>query len=80
MPSRELSRRNVGRAMKESAESLHRMQEGQAPDKRGADPGQAERELARALDRVAERMGAQGDADARGSPRAWRAREKRATG
>ncbi len=64
--ARELSRRNVGRGMKESAESLRSdAKEGQAPDKRGAEPGQAERELARSLDRVAERMGAQGDADGR---------------
>jgi hypothetical protein len=64
--ARELSRRNVGRGMKESAEALRSdAREGRAPDKRGAEPGQAERELARSLDRVAERMGAQGDADGR---------------
>jgi hypothetical protein len=64
--ARELSRRNVGRGLKESAEALRSdARQGQAPDKRGAEPGQAERELARSLDRVAERMGAQGDADGR---------------
>ncbi|MGH9329589.1 MAG: hypothetical protein ACRD09_04035, partial [Vicinamibacterales bacterium] len=64
--ARELARRNVGRGLKESAEALRSdAKEGQTPDRRGAEPGQAERDLARSLDRVAERMGAQGDADAR---------------
>lgn len=63
---RELARRNVGRGLKESAEALRSdAKAGQPPDRRGPEPGQAERELARSLDRVAERMGAQGDADAR---------------
>jgi hypothetical protein len=64
--ARELARRNVGRGLKESADALRSdAKDGQAPDKRGAEPGQAERDLARSLDRVAERMGAQGDADGR---------------
>lgn len=64
--ARELARRNVRRGLQESAESLRSdAKQGQAPDRRGAEPGQAERDLARSLDRVAERMGAQGDADAR---------------
>jgi hypothetical protein len=64
--ARELARRNVGRGLKESAEALRSdAKQGQAPDRRGAEPGQAERDLARSLDRVAERMGAQGDADGR---------------
>jgi hypothetical protein len=64
--ARELSRRNVARGLKESAEGLRAdAKQGQAPERRGAEPGQAERDLARSLDRVAERMGAQGDADGR---------------
>jgi hypothetical protein len=78
--SRELARRKVAGRLRESADALRAegSQDGPPGDRQSGEGGQAERELARSLDRVAERMGAQGNADERRLAEALaRAREQR---